>query len=914
MRWSRRGLLVLALALSAGCDDGAAPAAAPDVAPALEAGPPDGRASDGAVDRGVALDQTVDGEPPDAGAPDQGPAGELGPPPPPVRSACGPTAPALLDDLTVYVDGQRVALASAFGGAAAFALADATALAPLVAPGQPLEAPAVFVPLIPAAGGCEVVALDRRAGPVWRQAIEGANGCTRPALADGHLLLSVATAQGGAAVLLDRATGAERARVALPGAPTTDVVRLATERAQNGGSHWLPAPEGLAANGGSHWLVGVGEHLVDLGWGDDAAPALAVRTRVRLGAFAMALAPVGPGRLAIAARRRAADPGYGDQILRWTLRVEAEAAELAEAGAPIDTGAPLQAPLVGAADCDDRVANGGSHWWCPDGLLVGAGQDWLAGWRWSDGALVGRAVKALHSTGVVIGDDGKIFNGGSHWRGAAEGWALLSADLRAPEVEPTVLAEGQRGQTPCVAPVAADPGGRLDLLVTGGGGPTLTRLPSLAGGLAPGWARPGGDNAGAGGPVSPVAGCGGGAPRFRRPLVQAEGRDGRAGAVGPGGVFLGLPDPQGGPPAVAALDPMGRVRWIRTVPPPQGQATLGWAAMAPLGDGVAAVAEFELAGRRAVRLLVLGGAGDIVVDRALDDGQGRLPTALATFADGGLAVAILASQPGIEPEFALVRLGADLAGDAQVLPLPAETYPEALAAVGQDLVLVGSFGPGPGAQRDGFVMRLDAQGGELWRDTLEDAAAQVVVQAVGASPAGDLLVAGVRFAGVTEPFVRRYAAEGAILTQDAPPEPLGRYVGVTLSERGLGVVQDEFGQWVDVLPGGAVGDVGEAFPDAEFIAHTLAAPPGGGRVVLGVHFTPEDFVPTPVVIRQGGFGHAGCVEAGRCAGVEVEGCLGPNLCEIGVCEPDSGLCAGRRVVDGAPCGEGVCERGLCMAP
>lgn len=915
LKQKRYLLLTASLALGLGCDDVGRTAGRLDAAVVDASRPDSGR--DGAVDRGVTDDSVADAGPADAGPPDGGPDAAVPPAPEALAPRCEARAPGLLLGQTVVVDGAGLWLAAA--GAAPVQRAawppGATPAQPVLA--QAVDGPTLFVALTLAGGGCQVQAFAATGAAAWTTDLPATAACTQPALADAHLLLPLRTGLGGAAALLRRDDGVEVARVDLPGAPTTGAVRLRTGVAENGGSHWLPAPPDLAANGGSHWLVGAGDRLVDLGWDDRPEPTLQVRTSAPLGHFAMALAPYGLGDVLIAARRLDGGEGYGDRLLRWALTAD-DPPTLRAVAEPINTGAAMTTPPVTADPCPAPDANGGSHWYCPGGLVVAAGEGWLGAWDPSDGVKRGLVSGdgALHSTGLAIGDDGKIYNGGSHWRGAPDAWALVAVDLSqpTPTVE-AVLTDQQR--TPCVASPTMDPGGRVDVTVSGDGAPlTLRRLMTASGGLAPGFSRAGGDNQGAGGPVSAAAGCTAtGLPRYVRPMITARGAESRAGARGPAGFFLGLQGPAAGDPELVATDPAGRVRWRRSYPAPAGEPIGGFMRLRPFGTGVAGLQSVQLADRRAMRLLVVDAAGAPVVDRLVDDGQDWLPLDLAVYEDGGVVALAVAGSPDVVPDFALFALTADLNANPFVFPANGgRDFPEAVVTVGQELVLVGSVDLGAGQVRGGFVTRLSPEGRPVWRDELEDPTGLLVVQAVAASAEGDLLVAGSQGRGAPLGFVLRYAAEGAVLTTDTAMEPpSGRYVSVELGADGRGWVLDERGGLLAISAQGAV--VRQSPPAAadEGIYHTVAPLPGLDVGVLGMTYSPGDLIPTPLVVRQGPFGATGCVEAGRCALLAGDACaLGNNPCDAPICEPDSGLCASIALPDGAPCGTNrTCFNGLC---
>ncbi|MCK6574304.1 hypothetical protein L6V77_24755, partial [Myxococcota bacterium] len=309
-----------------------------------------------------------------------------------------------------------------------------------------------------------------------------------------------------------------------------------------------------------------------------------------------------------------------------------------------------------ALDCPDApggpidpLANGSSHWWCPGGL-VAVGQDGaLRAFAFDTGAL-DREIPlnpALRPTGLTLGRDDRFYNGGSHWRGGADGFFALSATDPVAG-HPATLAAGPAPVGTCIPAPVLDSDGALSTFRVDPAGEALPlRLPTDSGGEGVGFTRPRGATLGSGPPRSSEAPCPGGDVRWTSgPVATLAGLE----------VFDAISLPDGGrvitadevdrpgrAPTLVRVTAGGRIVWRRTFPDGAGRTVmLGGLVYDPPADRVFATGgTFSLAvgleGPTVVSVRVDGSdpRTTVIADGGRPRGVGLMPTG-----DGGLRLLV----------------------------------------------------------------------------------------------------------------------------------------------------------------------------------------------------------------------------------------------------------------------------------
>ncbi|MCB9547258.1 MAG: hypothetical protein H6706_15610 [Myxococcales bacterium] len=725
-------------------------------------------------------------------------------------------------------------------------------------PGRPLGSAQVFATLRTAAG-CRIEGLDEAARLRWFADVPAC----QPATVGGARVL---VAAGGQVFALDPDDGGARAVVALPAVATTPV-----------------AYGGLDENGGSHWYVGVTDAVVEL---VPAGADLALGGR----------APVDlrPTHLAVGDATTAVVLGSPPGVVGLPERAQPLALEPAPRVAGVAfrlPGAVHTAPLV-LPRCDGLDANGGSHWWCGGGALVVGGDGWLGAWRLGDGTPIfveDQGDVALRVSGLAAGRDGRIYNGGSHWRDG--GWRVRASDPAGSEA----LVAGPSGPRACVASPLLDGSGRLWASLSEGG---VIRAQTSAGGLAAGWARQGGDAAGSGAAVTPVAVCpGGDAALFARRLDPVDTlTPAVAGALGADLLVAGQREGDRGSELWAArLHADGAVRWSRGfpdamldpgLPPPL--------AVGPLADDRVLVIQPT---PDFMRLLRLTPDGDILADLRVGSRVPHVALAATTVPQGGGAV--VGSFPGVadgQPDHWLFPIGDDGAQGAEVaLTDPLGPFaPTHVAAWAAGYVIAGRA-------RDGLVVRgLSAAGAERWRVPL---AGQASVAGLAVDAAGTTFVL-TTVLGPDALALTLIDAGGAPSTGDGLADVLPAALALDPAGGGAVLTKD-----MDLYPLSAAGALD---PPTHLADQTrglgLAAVPGG---VFALGQPDAEGAPGATLIRADREGRTSCAAAGRCVGVA---CPGEAPCARATCAPATGACGVAPRDDGQACGPGlVCQAGACAA-
>lgn len=370
-----------------------------------------------------------------------------------------------------------VALSAAEGGGGRVLVALATAPAD---PGSSLP-------------GCALRSYRLDGSVAWALDL-GDRACGQPALGPGAIAVPTLRA-GGAAFLELRAPGT--------GALLDEAEVQAADATQLPTAPALAVPEeGALENGGSHWLVGQGGALHQVAFGA-GAPTV---DSVALPATPSGVFVIGQGLVGVSAwsELATATPGtLGDRIFR--VRVSS-ADGPSVAGSPIETQEMLARP-VAALDCD-ALANGGSHWWCGAGIIVAGGLEWLAAWAADSGAPLFDAAEVEPNyavTGLALGGNGRIFNGGSHWFDPEGGWKVEARD-EAGAVVGEPVASGESSGVALVSSPVIGCAGDVALTVAAAGSVDAEARPAWGAAVAAGhpvgaWSRGLGDEGNRGAPA-----------------------------------------------------------------------------------------------------------------------------------------------------------------------------------------------------------------------------------------------------------------------------------------------------------------------------------------------------------------------------------------------------------------------------
>ena len=765
--------------------------------------------------------------------------------------------------------------------------------------------------------GCRLLGVDLDAGPVWVVEAPEALSCAAPAASDAGVLWPVTTAAGGALWLLDAETGARAAALDLPVDPTTGPVFIGDG----------PDPR---ENGGSHWLVGGENAVMAMRVPTGAAPPVLEAVEA-LDGVVTALAAAASGRqgadavdAAVATLR--SDPeteGYGDVLARFDVDVAVGADALLAARPVVDLGAPARTPPVLALDCAEPgepvdpvnpQANGGSHWWCPGGL-VAVGQDgMLRAFEFETGALYREIAlnPGLRPTGLTLGRDDRFYNGGSHWRGGAGGFFALNATDPVAG-HPATLAAGIAPEATCVpAPVLDSDGALRSARIDPAGGVHALASPSDSGGAGVGYSRPGGDASGSARPTPADAPCPGGpVPLFSAATASLAGLEVFA-AVGlpDGGRVIAAEeiDRPGLTPTLVRVGASGRPVWRRTFPDAQGR-TLRFSELAvdPVGGRIFAVGgTFSLAlgleGPTVVRVDLDGGAPR---SATIDDGTRLAGSGLVPEVDGGVSFFGLSVNTG---DVDRLRLDATLTEVGRVRFAPLRNRP-VQAAIGQGAdVLV--------LTEDG-VTRFSPAGDVLaeFRPPPPGAPATRLRAHFAVSPAGEVFVAATLHDGAGRFGTAVEVLSSALsLVGEQPVAGIER-------PQGLGLTPEGAAGWLlssdlRLVRLSAAGAASPAVPVPVGAGRTvsvgLSLDPDGRPQVLANALLADLQTRAPLLAQADFDGRAACGAAGRCVGADDGPCVDPNPCLAGRCVPSTGECAFEPLPDGAPCGAArTCRAGLC---
>ncbi|MFT5431215.1 MAG: hypothetical protein ACI9OJ_001894 [Myxococcota bacterium] len=751
-----------------------------------------------------------------------------------------------------------------------------------VAVASPPGAPTIIVAL-KSETSCRLKAFDAAGTLAWTTTF-GAIDCFTPS-PDVSGLLVVSTASDG--------SGELRVFSSSDGAllQTMDLSAAAT------------ASAGAISSGGSHWAVGVGPEI-DIVVLTDSVFSLLATVPAGLANVDRVFA-VGPEVLGVTG---------GSLIALLTVDVGA-ATPLTPLGPPIVAPSTILAPPVAAIDCGD-IASGGSHWWCPAGIVVAGGDDWLAAWAvdgtpWFQHSLFGDRL-----TGLALADDGTIYSGGSHWTEGG-GWRLrIVTDSGTP---PEVIASAATTVESCIGSPVLDTAGDLAVTVelsdpTAANAVAAVRQDTMSPGLTTGWSRAGGDNLGSARQADQDAACPGSPIRlYERPffaggVVEIRKVTSVAIAGSPSTIVvagrLGADGPDPSRAWLAGLTPGGQIAWEHTFD--AGNALQpAFEALTPTPGGVAAATTIvDPAGIRAMHTVFVGADGALGADGLHFIPDSARLTAIVPRSSGGIfGVGNYVGQ--IAPNFWVAHVGADgistanvdVTAPADVAPTAARIYPDE-----QSLLIVGQS-----SSQGGFAGRYNVDGSEVWTQSFESASAVNAVDALVRSDSTTLVAYTV---GFQESHIRGYSAVGDQLTQTQVPTLLVALV--TNSAGALFGLGGDFGIY-------HLNDVGAPYAlTAHDMGYQLAGASSATRVPEGgfafAGYVGNAFDPAgSVVARSDGFANTACGSAGYCAALKDGSCEDENPCTAGLCNPATGACITVPLDDGSACGTDLfCNAGVCQ--
>lgn len=826
------------------CDDSGGAAPAPDTGPAaaLDAGRDAAAADRPPADVGPPLDAA----PPDAAPIDASLA---------IKNDCPPATLVRLHDRIVLAQANLLRVLTTDQLERARREWPAGPITVAVAPGRPVGSAQIFV----VSPGCRIEGLDEAAQPVWSVDRPGAE-CGAPALGPDGLYVPITEGPGGALLRLALDGGDLAATVALPAPPTT-----------------APGYGGLDENGGSHWYVGVTDALIEIS--GDAV----------VGTLPLALQPT---HLALPDPRSAIvlgtlPGGAGpDHVQRVAL-----GPMMQPVGPPQRLPGVARSAPVAVPGCDGRDANGGSHWWCDKGAFALGGEGWLGAW-----SLAEERALFLHDqgdfaiTGLAIGRDGRVYNGGSHWQGGPE-----EGRYRLQVADPQGVLALDSGPGVCMTAPLLDGDGALVATLSSG---AFVTADTAAGGLATGWARAGGDNAGRQGPGTTGGICeGGDAALFERPFTPAEVVEpaalanlGEAGALDSDLAITGIQHLAAGPALwLSRVGPTGDTLWSRAYP----AVDLPEPAT-PLAVGAIAQGRLVVVQPTAdwLRLLRVEGDGTVLADIRLGSqiAHESITAAFGPAGTGAVVGAFPDAAPG-EPDHWLLPIADDGAqGGELTLTDPRGAFRPTQVALDAGGYVVAGVGA------EGAIVRaLTPAGVERWRTPLGRPG---VVNGLRAIANGTI------YALVNETMVEQSTLvvldpTGAIVGQGSRPVLT---MGLAVAPEGGGFAVAKSAALLPFTPAGALEG-----PKARTTGTGVAAVTRGDGAFMLVQY---DLVPGVLYVGTNAEGHTACAQAGRC--VTLNACPEGEPCSIFECVPETGACDGLSLRDGTSCGpQQTCLRSVC---
>ncbi len=593
---------------------------------------------------------------------------------------------------------------------------------------------------------------------------------------------------------------------------------------------------------------------------------------------------------------------HGDDVRRYLYG----SAGTLESGPISATAGPITAGPIAAMDCDE-IANGGSHWWCNDGLLVVGGAGWLTAMSTeADEVIATEELPEVIVTALALGDDGAVHNGGSHWiEDPSQGrwflgrWTpgdgqtmLAQGDAPARIYGPLLLGTGQ-----LVAAAVSSPMDQAELVMTD----------ADAAGPAGGWSRRLGDLANAGAPVPHEGQCGGSNELVWATEVAVDGsaKLSAVAAHGDGVVVAGQHSLDTTTDVlVYRLSPTGKVIWTRSLGTDGGDdastilvrdnatiALLGESSASDwLGDGVV---HFLDSDGQVLDSRLFGGVGNQRFEAGLEEPDGRLVLVGKTNAGGDDDAWLVVTDAIGDP-----LLNMSMGGASEQRAFAVASNDAGWVIAGRALVK-GSI--------DGALWQCDETGDVLWsrafgaqyKDTFSD----VIVQ-----PDGVILAVGTTTPSPAAEMGWVVRLDPSTFSVWESTLPVDEVAAIVRLDDGLAVVGDgpKMAKLSDM---GALLTTRDIVPGVSGRARAAAITGTGGLWVAGYGW--ENGAAGPLIIRTDAWGSGSCEDAGACLNVLPMACDDSNPCTADGCSPATGACTHSPLADGSPCPGGVCSAGLC---
>ncbi len=748
--------------------------------------------------------------------------------------------------------------------------------------------------LLPVSDGetCGVMGIGADLEPLFTKGI-GTGACVGLA-ADGEVaLLVIARGDVGEASLVDAGTGAVIDALPLDAPPSGAVASLTA---------------GSVMNGGSHWLVGVGDAILRLRGetSPSGGTSLSVTATLGLVGTPSHILTLPDGVAAATLRMGPLDASVlGDAV--QPLLAPADGS-LSTIGALVVPDGGITARPV-AAPCDELVANGGSHWWCPDTVLVVGGLARIDAYSLPAGTLL-RTMGALEErvTGLRLGDDGVIHNGGSHWLSDPAGWSVRA---HAADGAGTLLIDGDGAA--CVPSPLRTASGALLAIATGTDVTHLALSESTVAVEAAGWPRGSGGTSGASTAVATGAFCSGSerAVATIEPLPDVSARlHGIASLPDGGAVAVGARSEQGDGVVVRlAMD--GAVEWSQLVTGP-GEAALF--AVTSFGDNFVAVGRVGGPGG-SDGLIALMPDADLLPETRTVGGDGAESFSdITKMAASGLALTGIRVEDG------------EAANDLWILGLEEDLTPRFERTFGLDgndsgrgveafedlVVVVGRAEAGPNLPGDGYIVGISTDGDDRFAVTIggefDDAFEDVAV-----SSALGVMAVGTRgLAKGDATWLVRLALDGTKLDERLLPGA----GGAALAARPSGA--DILGADLLLTRVDAFGNVlqsrllGAGSTSSKMDGLAIDTSPDQTLRATGIRYEDAGGTTSAIVIFTDAFGASSCEEANACLTVSATACDDGAPCTIDGCATDTGGCTHVPLADGSPCPGGSCQAGECV--
>ncbi|MFT5435297.1 MAG: hypothetical protein ACI9OJ_006014, partial [Myxococcota bacterium] len=715
--------------------------------------------------------------------------------------------------------------------------------------------------------GARVRAFDIFGAPVWSEDIPEATVSAPVVVGAGNdvrLLIVLAGDGLGSLRQLDPETGDTLTDVALELAPTSDAAQI--------------------FSGGSHWVIGAGTSLI------------------QFTADASGIALVQTADTSIAAIGSVSTTGDGVIVVAGTLELHRFGVKLASPeAAPVAIGTPIELPgEIGTAvlvtkDCGE-VASGGSHWWCPSGVMVAGGENWLRAWKLDDGTALLEDEPEANITGLAMGSDGVIYSGGSHWvEGPGSTWHLFGT--LNPSTATTTLASGFLGDTVCPASPIVDTNG--DLVMSIGDG-SVTRLSTASAGLVTGFARSRGDNLGTGQSADHIAACPGAPVRYYQASIAGTTNIAAASVVsGSKGIVVigGRATSSDAPSAwIGGIDKGGTLIWQSTALE-NDPLEPSFRAVAATSQGVVA-ATVGLPASALLYIFAYGPGGEVLGTNQLEVTESTREQDADTDSDTDGAIVLL---DGEESGFQVlwVKPDGEIAND-RLYGTAVDGRALANVPGTPDAVVISQS-----ENTFGHVTRVRPDGDVLFSDTFDHGPPPEMLDVFVTPDERSFVLYELE----SQARVRVYDALG-VLQNESVISVVARAL-VSDAANGVGILTDDFaiqrlnasgepGVLYELSPGLAVQNAAAA----------VSVPPAGSILIGSGGATAASS--TLYAVRPSSIGTIGCASAGLCIALPDGACEDENECTYGDCDPKTGACSQLNMPDGSACGDQEnCNDGLC---